>query len=62
MLRDLPRNTGENTAPSAGQIKTGGTTKQWSQAPDDRATPPTGAWLSLLLILGHIGAIAPLEG
>lgn len=62
MLRDLAWNTGENTAPSASQIKTGGTTKQWSQAPDNRATPPTGAWLSALLMLGHIATDDPPEG
>lgn len=50
MLRDLAWKTGENTATSADQITTGGTTKQRSQAPDNRATPPTGAWLSLLQI------------
>lgn len=61
MLRDLAWKTGENTATSADQIKASGTTKQWSQAPDDRATPPTGAWLSLLQMLGHIATVDPLE-
>lgn len=46
----------------ADQITTGGTTKQWSQAPDNRATPPTGAWLSLLQMLRHIATVDLLEG